>query len=515
MWCCGAVVLAYVVMTLCMPPSFALTAFGDIAQLLLSTLVTAAFASHIKRARGRIRTFWILMTAGIGCWGISQAIWSYFELVIRIDVVDPSFQDIVLFLHLIPMMAALATLPHQPKKMPSVTPYTLGMLGVWWMYLYSYVVLPWQYVTPNFVRYGANFNTLYSLEDLAFILALAVLSFKCSGEWRKLYAKLLLGSLGYTISAHVINAAIDRRTYYTGSYYDLPLVVFMVVIGWAATSAKTEDFFEEQPEDPTHAYSSGWFTRLAFFALLSVPLMAAWALEFGDTSELVRNFRIIVSMIAIVALGTLLFFVQRILSERLQELLIRMNDSMEKLAAAREALQHQATHDSMTGAMNRSAIVEALDRELGRAMRSETKVAVLMIDLDHFKDINDRFGHHAGDVAIIAAASRMQDCIRSHDAMGRYGGEEFLVVIPESDYPIALQIAERIRKELSAKPVMWQSNEITLTATIGVAVSRPGDNPQQLLRRADVALYTGKISSRDTIQVADENAPDPVAIPAE
>jgi diguanylate cyclase (GGDEF)-like protein len=99
----------------------------------------------------------------------------------------------------------------------------------------------------------------------------------------------------------------------------------------------------------------------------------------------------------------------------------------------------------------------------------------------------------------------MQDCIRAHDLMGRYGGEEFLAVIPESDYPIALQIAERVRKDLSAKPVMWQSNQITITATIGVALSRPEDTSLQLLRRADVALYSGKIISRDTIQIADQD----------
>jgi diguanylate cyclase (GGDEF)-like protein len=504
MWCCGGVGLAYVAATLALPPSFALTAFGDIAQLLLAAFVTAAFALRIRSARGRVRSFWVLMTTGVTCWCLSQAIWSYFEIIVRIDVVDPSVQDIVLFLHLIPMMAALATLPHQPKKMPSVIPYTLGMLVVWWMYLYSYVVVPWQYVAPNFARYGTSFNTLYSLEDLAFIVALAVLSLKCSGAWRKLYSRLLLGSLGYTISAHVINAAIDKRGYYTGSYFDLPLIASIICICWAASSATTENAFEELPEDAGDSYSTEWLTRLAFFALLSVPLMAAWSLEFGDVSEVVRNFRIIISLLAIVTLGTLLFVVQHILSDRLHESLVRVNDSLDKLAVAREALQHQATHDAMTGSLNRCAIVEALDRELARAARSETKVAVLMIDLDHFKEINDRFGHAAGDVAIIAAASRMQDSIRSHDLMGRYGGEEFLAVIPESDYPIALQIAERLRKHLSAAPVMWQSNQITLTATIGVALSRPGDTSNQLLRRADVALYSGKIISRDTIQVADQ-----------
>jgi diguanylate cyclase (GGDEF)-like protein len=505
MWCCAGVCLAYAAMTLCMKPSFVLTAFGDIAQLLLSTFVTVAFASHIRNSRGRIRSFWILMTAGVGCWCLSQAIWSYFEIVVRINVVDPSIQDIVLFLHLIPMMAALATMPHQPKKMPSVIPYTLGMLGVWWMYLYSYVVVPWQYVAPNFARYGASFNALYSLEDVVFILALAVLSWRCSGAWRTLYSRLLIGSLAYTASAHVINGAIDKHNYYTGSYFDLPLILSIVAICWAATSAHTEDVVEEQPEDDGHTYSTGWLTRIAFFALLSVPLLAAWSLEFGDVPEIVRDFRVVISLIAIVALGTLLFCVQHVLSGRLHESLIKMNDSMEKLAAAREALQHQATHDSMTNSLNRSAIVEALDRELSRSARSETKVAVLMIDLDHFKEINDRFGHAAGDVAIVAAATRMQDCIRAHDLMGRYGGEEFLAVIPESDYPIALQVAERIRKQVSATPVKWQSNEITITVTIGVALSRPEDTSLQLLRRADVALYSGKISSRDTIQIADQD----------
>ena len=505
MWVCGGLGLAYVAVTLAVKPSFALTAFGDIAQLLLASCVTLAFALRVRSARGRVRSFWILMTTGVGCWCLSQAIWSYFELIVRIDVVDPSVQDIVLFLHLIPMMAALATLPHRPRKMPSVIPYTLGMLGVWWMYLYSYVVVPWQYVAPNFARYGASFNALYSLEDLAFMVALAGLSYGCTGAWRILYSRLLLGSLGYTVSAHLINAAIDKREYYTGSYFDLPLIASIIVIYWAASSARTEQAFEELPEDAGDSYSTEWLTRLAFFALLSVPLMAAYTLEFGDVPAVVRDFRIIVSLLAIVALGTLLFVVQHILSDRLQDSLVRVNDSLDKLAMAREALQHQATHDSMTGLLNRSAIVEALDRELGRAARSEKKVAVLMIDLDHFKEINDRFGHAAGDAAIIDACARMQDSVRSHDLVGRYGGEEFLAVIPESDYPVALQVAERIRQQLSAKPVMWQSNEITITATIGVAVSRSGDTSQQLLRRADVALYSGKLISRNTIQVADQD----------
>lgn len=493
----------YFAVTLMAKPSFALTAFGDVAQLSLAAMITAAFALQMVRAHGRVRSFWILMTAGVACWCLSQAIWSYFEVVLRVDVLNPSVQDIVLFLHLVPMMAALATLPHHPKKLPAVIPYTLGMLAAWWMYLYSYVVIPWQYVTPDFQRYGASFNTLYSLEDLAFVIGLAVLSLMSSGAWRTLYRRLLLGSFGYTMSAHFINAAIDQRRYYTGSLFDLPLIGSMICICWAVTSARTDAVVEEEPEELGISAGTEWMIRLAFFALLSVPVMATWSLEFGGAGDIVRNFRIVVSMIAVVILGSLLYMVQRALKEGLQQSLVRTNESLEKLAEAREALLHQASHDAMTGAMNRSAIVDALERELGRASRSDQGVAVLLVDLDHLKEINDRFGHAAGDVAIIAISSRMQDCVRSHDLVGRYGGDEFLVVIPESNYPTALHIAERMRSHLSATPVMWHSNEITLTASIGVAMSRPGDTAAQLLRRADVALYSGKTLSRNTIQVAD------------
>ena len=505
MWAACMLGVVYAVVTLSAKPSFALTAFGDVTQMIMSALVTAAFAQPIRNSRGRVRSFWILMTTGVFSWFISQALWTYYELIKRIEVVDPSIQDIILFLHLIPMMAALAALPHKTKKMPPVIPYALTMVAVWWMYLYSYVVIPWQYVFRDFVRYGSDFNVLYTIEDLAFMLVLCLLAFRASGAWRKLYRRLLLGSMGYMISALVINTAINNRSYYTGSLFDLPLVFSILCICWSATSAQTPSIMQEEEDDASTRIGAEWLTRLAFIGLLSVPFMAAHALEFSSDPEPVRDFRIGVSMIALVAMGALLFQIQRVLSGQLEQTLARVKDSNEELENARQALQHQATHDSMTGVMNRNAITETLERELSRASRSDTRVAVLLIDLDHFKEINDRFGHHAGDVAIIAASTRFQGSIRLHDSLGRYGGEEFLVIIPESEYTIALEIAERVRTQLSAQPVLWQANEITLTATIGVALSRASDTAQTLLRRADVALYSGKTTSRDTVQVADED----------
>jgi diguanylate cyclase (GGDEF)-like protein len=230
--------------------------------------------------------------------------------------------------------------------------------------------------------------------------------------------------------------------------------------------------------------------------------MAAWSLSFSRAPLVVRNFRVSVSLIAMVALSAMLFALQWLLSDRLHASLRTVNDSLGELAVAREALQHQATHDAMTGCLNRGAIGDALARELLRASRSELPLAVFLIDLDHFKQINDRLGHHAGDIAIVAACTRMQDCVRAHDYMGRYGGEEFLAVIPDADEATAVQIAERMRSRISQNPVIFNGNPILLTATIGVALSKLGDTPETLLRRADLAMYDGKRLGRDLVQVA-------------
>jgi diguanylate cyclase (GGDEF)-like protein len=312
---------------------------------------------------------------------------------------------------------------------------------------------------------------------------------------------MLLGSLGYTISALIVNVAIDEHRYYTGSFFDIPLVFSIVCICWAATSAKCEEAGSDVDDNVPESSASGWLTRLSFLALLSVPFLAALALETESAPAPVRVFRIALSLIAIVLLSALLFALQWMLSRRLQTSLHTVQESLSELARAREALQHQATHDAMTGAMNRSAISDALARELPRAIRSESTLAVFLIDLDHFKQINDRFGHHAGDVAIIAACTRMQDCVRSHDYVGRYGGEEFLCVIPDADESTALHIAERMRNRISVNPVVFNANPIPLTATIGVALSRSADTPESLLRRADIALYNGKRMGRNTVQL--------------
>lgn len=159
-------------------------------------------------------------------------------------------------------------------------------------------------------------------------------------------------------------------------------------------------------------------------------------------------------------------------------------------------LIEQATHDALTGLWNRGAVLDLLDREIARSSREERPLSVLLADLDHFKSINDRFGHLVGDAVLREAASRMRSVLREYELVGRYGGEEFLVLLPGCAKEDALRLADRLRARLSAEPV----REVTVTASLGAATWRPGWKGDDLLKSADDALYRAKAAGRNRVE---------------
>ncbi len=174
------------------------------------------------------------------------------------------------------------------------------------------------------------------------------------------------------------------------------------------------------------------------------------------------------------------------------------------LIAAREALHEQATRDPLTWVWNRYAILDILDRELQRGRRQGAPVSVVMADLDHFKSINDSYGHLVGDAVLREAARRMRDAVRTYDAVGRYGGEEFLMVFPGLDHEGALQLAERLRRVLCASPVVTEGGPVRITASLGVSALAAGDHrtAESLIEAADQALYRAKKSGRNQVERA-------------
>jgi diguanylate cyclase (GGDEF)-like protein len=179
-----------------------------------------------------------------------------------------------------------------------------------------------------------------------------------------------------------------------------------------------------------------------------------------------------------------------------------LSESQIALALCNEELEMKARIDILTHVWNRGAILELVAAEQSCAS-ARSPVAVLMIDIDHFKSINDTYGHPAGDEVLRVAASRLRAGVRPQDAIGRYGGEEFLVAMPEAAIEEALQVGERIRSVVSRAPVQFGSHEISLNCSIGCAASydTSSDNVNAFIQRADRALYRAKLCGRNRVEV--------------
>jgi two-component system, cell cycle response regulator len=188
---------------------------------------------------------------------------------------------------------------------------------------------------------------------------------------------------------------------------------------------------------------------------------------------------------------------------------LRILDLEDRLVQAREAMRFQATHDGMTGLWNRSIIVDLLGRELARSRREHASTSILMCDLDHFKMVNDTYGHLSGDDVLKETAKRLLASVRSYDFVGRYGGEEFLVVLNNCNPAYALARAEEICKAISQRPVPTSSGPVPVTMSLGLLVSQEwGARPvEEFLREADAALYEAKAAGRNCVRVASPNAP--------
>jgi diguanylate cyclase (GGDEF)-like protein len=176
------------------------------------------------------------------------------------------------------------------------------------------------------------------------------------------------------------------------------------------------------------------------------------------------------------------------------------------LMRAHADLKFEAAHDRLTGLWNRGAIMDLLNRETQRGLRTGEPVGVIMADLDHFKRINDTYGHPTGDAVLREVATRLVQSVRNYDYVGRYGGEEFLIVLAECSPSDLMVRAERVRNYISEKPVDTESGPIPVTISIGLAeplIAGSGlRREEDLVRSADAALYTAKANGRNRVQHA-------------
>ena len=184
---------------------------------------------------------------------------------------------------------------------------------------------------------------------------------------------------------------------------------------------------------------------------------------------------------------------------------VRILDLEDKLVEAREDMRFRATHDALTSLWNRGAIVADFERELARSRREHGVVSILICDIDHFKQVNDVHGHQAGDEVLRQVSSRLLSSVRSYDMVGRYGGEEFLLVLSGCDSRLAQRRAEEIRNAVASNSFETSNGLLPLSVSIGTLTSIDWDSglsTVQLLNEADRALYRAKANGRNCVELA-------------
>ena len=189
----------------------------------------------------------------------------------------------------------------------------------------------------------------------------------------------------------------------------------------------------------------------------------------------------------------------------------RILELQNELIQARESLRFEALHDHLTGVWNRGAVLNLLQREVQRRQRSGEALGVIMADVDHFKDINDSYGHLIGDAVLAEVARRLTASVRGYDSVGRYGGEEFLVIVPGCDPKALVVSAERLRRVIADRPIDSTSGPIPVTLSVGL-VSVDADNAEPvehiaLVQAADSALYRAKAGGRNRVEIAELKTP--------
>jgi signal transduction histidine kinase len=325
------------------PSPFLRTAMGDLVPLFLTAATTLLMLGNAFASRGHARLFWSLMTVGMAMWSFNQAGWAWFEVVARKPLPDPFVGDVVLFLHVVPMMAAVVIRPHRVDDSDGMLPSTLNVLIllVWWVIVYAFAVFPDEYIFTNPSVYNLRWDLLYLVEELMLIGVSGWSFFSSSGTWRRLYGNIFVASVVYTCASEAMNAAIARGTYVTGGRYDIVFVAALLMFFWAALFGRR--CLSETPAIPAAATTHRTLApSLAKLALLSLPMMGYWALFLSAGPPYLRQVRFTVAMGGVAALAFVVFLRQYLLDRRLVQLLKQSRSSYDNLQRLQRRVVQQA-----------------------------------------------------------------------------------------------------------------------------------------------------------------------------
>lgn len=339
----AGILLALILVPAVFPNPFVGVVVGDLIPIIVITAASTLCCMNASESRGHSRLFWSLMTAGMAMWWFNQACWVWYEVIVRKPVPDPFPGDIVLFLHIVPIMAAVAIRPHQAEKREGMWRSALNVLIllIWWIVVYAFFVFPEEYISSNIPVYTLRWDLLYLLEDLMLIALSASAFFNSSGSWRELYRNIFFASILYTFASEAMNAAIARGSYRTGGIYDVAFLASTLWFLWIpiATRHGSRDLrIKPRGRRPERHMSP----QLAKLAMLSLPVMAYWALFLSHDELYLRQIRFAVALCGVALLAFVVFLKQHLLDQRLLQLLKHSRKSFDNLQRLQGRVVQQA-----------------------------------------------------------------------------------------------------------------------------------------------------------------------------
>jgi hypothetical protein len=290
LYACGLIVFVYALCSVILPACFGLTLFGEAVQC---TLLLACYLSTLpNQMRGdrATRRFWTLMSAGFGLWLLLQALWTFYEVVLKKDVPELFWGDAVLFLHVVPMLLAFVSRPHTRSEASRREVVDAILMTVWTLYVYATFVISWQYVVVDVGAYNRNFNLVDWAANGLVLLAAGICWFSSRGRWSRFFfhwcGAIALNALGSCLA----DIAIDRGVYYTGSVYDLPIIASMAwfaLIGFYCATDK-----QAMMTEPASAVKGSLISRGTGVGIAAAALLGGWSIAQGAVPDEVVRFRV-------------------------------------------------------------------------------------------------------------------------------------------------------------------------------------------------------------------------------
>ena len=463
---------------------------SDLVQLGLGVIVAMAALQAAKRSAPSARYIWRLVALSYGIWLLAQTLAVYSDFV-SAAAISTTFNDICFTFWFAPLgLALFLDLESESFRISStaILDFTQGIL--FWVAAYEY-----------FVRFPSDSNYGTELAHSVWPSLFAYYGILIAALWlrRFLVARPeTRAALTRVVIILLVSSSADALYFYgpghsevTGASFDLLWSISLFVPALVAASWKPEPAAE--PTLPAERPRVGMLEEI--FPLLYPLLIFGMSarIELGASAPASqRHF----TLEGAVVLLSFLCCCARLLVTQHQ------------LIKTQGILTYQATHDALTSTLNRRAISESLTHELDRAQRNGGSVGVILGDLDHFKAINDTYGHQVGDAVLQLVSSTLAEGLRSYDLLGRYGGEEFLIILPGAGLEGTYEIADRLRKAVADVRISLDDRQVTIS--MGIACSLAPSDAGEVMRAADAALYAAKSGGRNRVAVSAEGLAIPV-----